>query len=104
MPTDDRQLSTIEFKVTASSLIRDFEQRIKNPSDLKLVIAWDEGPSSSNQFHFVDIVYSTFYQVDRVYPKVTRYLQAAQTGSQIQVLLLKSVIDGIREEQTMDDQ
>ena len=99
-PTDDRQLSTIEFKVTASSLIRDFEQGIKNPSALQLVIAWDEGSSDSNQFHFVDIEHSKHYQEDRVYPEVTRYLQDAETDLQIQVLLLKSVVEDIQEQKT----
>ena len=95
MPTDDRQLSAIEFKVTASSIFRDFEQGIKNPSDLKLVIAWDEGSSSSNQFYFADIEHSR-YDSDKVYPEVAHYLKDTGTGLEIQVLLLKSVIENIR--------
>ncbi len=97
MPTDDRQLSTIEFKVAASSLIQDFEQGIKNPNDLKLVIAWDEGSSSSNQFLLVGIEHSRYYP-DRVYPGVTRYLEDTQSGTQIQVLLLKSIVDDIKKQ------
>ena len=96
MPTEDSQLSTIEFKVNVSSLIQDFEQGIKNPRDLKLVIAWDEGASSSNQFLLVDIEHSIYYP-DRVYPGVTRYLEDTQSAAQIQVLLLKSVVENIRE-------
>jgi hypothetical protein len=98
-PIDDRQLSVVEFKVTASSIIRDFEQEIKIPREVKLVIAWDEGSSNSNQFHFVDIEHGIHHLQDKVYPKVTRYLKDTRSGSEIQVLLLKSVVDRIREQE-----
>ena len=97
IPADDRQLSAIEFKVTASSLIRDLERETKNPLELKLVIAWDEGSSNSDQFGFADIEHSTYYP-SKIYPGVTRYLQNTKSGAQIQVLLLKSVIEHIRQE------
>ncbi len=96
IPADDRQLSAIEFKVTASSLIQDLEREAKNPRELKLVIAWEEGSSKSDQFGFVDIKHSKYYP-DNVYLGVTRYLQDTKSGSQIQVLLLKSVVDDIRQ-------
>ena len=96
VPEDDRQLSAIDFKVTASSLIRDLERESKDPRELKLVIAWNEGTSNSDQFGFADIVHSG-YHPDRIYPGVTRYLQNTKSGAQIQVLLLKSVVDRIRE-------
>ena len=96
-PPDDRQLLAVEFKITASSIIRDFEQGIKDPRELKLLIAWDEGSSSSNQFHFEDIEHSIQHHPGKVYSKVTRYLQDTRSGFQIQVLLLKSVIEDIRQ-------
>ena len=96
IPADDRQLSAVEFKVIASSLIQDLEREAKNPRELKLVIAWDEGASNSDKFGFADIEYSR-YNPDNVYPSVTRYLQDTRSGSQIQVLLLKSVVDDIRQ-------
>ena len=96
IPEDDRQLSAVEFKVAASSLIRDLEREAKDPSELKLVIAWDEGPSNSDQFGFADIVHSRYYP-DKVYQGVTRYLQNTKSGSQIQILLLKSVVEDIRQ-------
>ena len=97
IPADDRQLLAIDFKVTASSLIRDLEREAKDPRELKLVIAWDEGASNSDQFGFADIEHSG-YHPNRVYPGVTRYLQNTKSGAQIQVLLLKSIVDSIREE------
>ena len=96
LPADDRQLSAVEFKVTASSLIQDLEREAKDPRELKLVIAWEEGSSNSNQFGFADIEHSRYYP-DNVYPRITRYLQDTRSGSQIQVLLLKSVVDEIRQ-------
>ena len=102
VPEDDRQLPAIDFKVTASWLIRDLEREAKDPRELKLVIAWNEGTSNSDQFGFADIEHSV-YHPDRVYPKVTRYLQNTKSGSQIQVLLLKSVVDSIRENKNRDE-
>lgn len=98
VPEDDRQLSAIEFKVTASSLIRDLARDAKDPRELKLVIAWEEGSSNSDQFGFADIEHSGFHP-NRIYPGVTRYIQNTKSGAQIQVLLLKSVIDRIREQE-----
>ncbi len=101
IPPDDRQLSAIEFKVTASALIRDLHREAKDARDLKLVIAWDEGTSNSDQFGFADIEHSRYYP-DKVYLGVTRYLQNTKSGSQIQVLLLKPVVEQIRQPQTDD--
>ena len=97
VPVDDRQLSAIEFKVIASWLIRDLEREAKDPRELKLVIAWDEGSAKSDQFGFADIEHSRYYR-DRVYPGVTRYLQNTKTASQIQVLLLKSIVEDIKKQ------
>lgn len=101
VPADDRQLQAIEFKVTASSLIRDLEREAKDPRELKLVIAWDEGISNSDQFGFAAIEHSMYHE-DLVYPRVTRYLQNTKSGAQIQVLLLKSIVDDIKEKQSED--
>ena len=91
-PLDDRQLTAVDFKVSASSVIRDLERETKDPRELKLVIAWDEGSSNSDRFGFADIEHSRYYP-GKVYPGVTRYLQNTKSGAQIQVLLLKSVVD-----------
>lgn len=95
IPADDRQLSAVEFKIAASSLIRDFEREVKDPRELKLVVAWEEGRSTSDQFGFADIQHSRHFP-ERVYNEVTRYLENTKTGSQIQVLLLNSLIEGLR--------
>ena len=102
-PQDDRQLSAIEFKITASQLIQDFERENKDPTELKLLIAWEEGSSNSDQFGFADIEHSAYFP-ERVYNGVTRYIQNTKSGAQIQVLLLRAVIDNIKEKQNINDQ
>ena len=97
-PLDDRQLTAVEFKVSASSVIRDLERETKDPRELKLIIAWDEGSSNSDQFGFADIEHSR-YHPDKVYLGVTRYLQNTKSGAQIQVLLLKSVVEDIKQKE-----
>ena len=79
IPADDRHLSAIEFKVLASSLIRDLEREAKDARDLKLVIAWEEGSSNSDQYGFADIEHSRFHP-NNVYLGVTRYLQNTRSG------------------------
>ena len=98
-PLDDRQLTAVEFKVSASSVIRDLERETKDPRELKLVIAWEEGSSNSDQFGFADIEHSRYYP-DKVYLGVTRYLQNTKSGAQIQVLLLESVVEDIKQQKT----
>ncbi len=95
-PVDDRQLSAVEFKIKASSLIRDFERETKDPRGLRLVIAWEEGTSTSDQFEFADIEHSRYFP-DKIYSNVTRYLENTKSGSQIQVLLLKSTVESLRD-------
>ena len=62
------------------------------------MIAWKEGSLSSTQFYFENIEYSRHHP-NNVYPGVTRYLEDTISGSEIQVLLLKSVVDRIREQE-----
>ena len=102
-PSHDGQLSIVEFKIEADLLFREFETRDKDPRDLKLVIAWKEGSLSSTQFYFENIEYSRHHP-NNVYPGVTRYLEDTISGTQIQVLLLESVVDNIREKQSADEQ
>ena len=101
-PQDDRQLSTVEFKTEVDKLFREFEQGIKNPSDLELIIAWKEGSLNSNRFYLEDIEYSK-YQPNKIYHGVKSYLHDTLSGAEIQVLLLKSVIDSIRENKGRDE-
>src|SRR5271157_2727284 len=95
VPEDDRRAQTIEFKVEASVIISDFEREAKAARDVNLLIAWDEGTTHSVQFGFADIGHS-IYSPDKIFPGVKRYLNDTKTGAQVQVLLLKPIIENLK--------
>jgi hypothetical protein len=94
-PADDRQAMTVEFKIDASAVIKDFEREIKNAKDINLLIAWREGTSTSEQFLFADIKHSKHYPA-RVFPGVQRYLLDTRTDVHVQVLLLEPLIEMLK--------
>ena len=86
---------TIEFKVEAALVISDFEKEAKHARDVELLVAWDEGTTTSVQFGFADIRHSAYFP-DRIFPGVGRYLVDTKTGAQVQILLLKPMIDNLK--------
>lgn len=94
MPPDDRQLDVVEFKVRAADLIRDLERGAKAAREMHLLIAWEEGERDSNRYAFANIEHSRGHP-DEVFHGVQRYLDDARTGAQIQVLLLKPIVEQI---------
>lgn len=96
-PQRDRDLRTVEFKHTASEVIRDFERDLKDPREVDLLIAWTEGASPVPQYVFEDIEHSRYARNNpqRVYPGVKRFIQDTRTGSEIQVLLLDRFIEDL---------
>ena len=94
LPADDRQLDVIEFKVRADMLVQDLERGSKDARDIKLLVAWEEGALDSPQFAFANIEHARAHP-DGVFPGVQRYLEDTRTGAQVQVLLLKNVVDGL---------
>lgn len=95
MPRDDSQALTVEFKVEATAVIDDFEKEAKSPREIQLLIAWREGTTSSEHYGFADIQHSR-YAPKKVFPSVQRYLQDTKTGSEIQVLLLQPIVEGLK--------
>ena len=94
IPSDERQLLVVEFKVVAASLIKDLEREEKDVKDIHLIIAWEEGTSTSPRFGFADIEHSRYYP-KRTFPQVQRYLEDTRSGAQVQVLLLKPIVQEI---------
>jgi len=92
IPPDERRLLVVEFKVVAASLIKDLDREEKDAKDMHLLIAWEEGTSVFTRFGFADIEHSRDYPKN-VFPRVQRYLEDTRTGAQVQVLLLKPIID-----------
>jgi hypothetical protein len=93
-PKDDSKLRTIEFKVLATDVIRDFDRRQKDPREIDLVIAWDSGQYSSKDYAIYDIEESEAFKASpkKVFPLATKYIYNAREGVEIQILLLKDVI------------
>lgn len=93
-PGDERQLLIVEFKVIAASIIKDLEREEKDVKDMHLLIAWEEGTSPSQRFGFADITHSR-YHPKQSFPQVQRYLEDTRSGAQVQVLLLKPIVQEI---------
>jgi len=94
IPTDERQLLVVEFKVVAASVIKDLEREEKDAKDMHLLIAWDEGTSTLPRFGFADIEHSR-YHPKHTFPRAQRYLEDTRSGEQVQVLLLKPIVQDI---------
>lgn len=98
-PDGDGDLSVVEFKHTAASLVTDLERNQKDIADIDLLVAWQEGISPVPHYIFEDIEHSraATYNPSRVIPGVARYLQDTRSGRQVQVLLLDRIIDRLAE-------
>lgn len=94
VPMTDAQLEIVEFKLHASLIVRDIEAEEKNSAEVKLIIAWDEGNITSPRFAFDDQG-ASHYRAGDIFPGVTRVFFDSNNGAEVQVLLLKSVIEGM---------
>jgi hypothetical protein len=92
---DDSQLRTVEFKVFASEVMRDFERKQKFSRDIDLLIAWDEGDYDGDYYTIYDIDQSQAYKESppKIFPGVTKFIHDAKHGAEVQTLLLKSLVD-----------
>ncbi len=98
-PSDNNDLRTVEFKVKASDVIRDFDRLTKYSRDIDLVIAWDEGNHSSRNYAIYDIDQSRAYAASpkRVFPGASKFIYDTKQGSEVQVVLLKDLVDKEKE-------
>lgn len=94
-PDDDSKLRYVEFKLHATSIIRDFERNQKSTNEVHMVVAWDEGNVTHKQYKFYDIEHSKAHAAEpsRTYPEVTKYIHDARGGREVQVILLKPIVD-----------
>ncbi|MEW1550185.1 ATP-binding protein [Streptomyces tsukubensis] len=91
----ESSLRVVEFKIRAGSITQDFDREDKNPRDIHLLIAYEQGESKSAQFQFVDLQDSETADraPDRIFPHVTRVLKDTQSGYEVQVLLLRECLE-----------
>ncbi len=100
-PHSDNDLSNIEFKVKLGDLIDDFDQGRKNPSELKLIIVWENDfqtafPSGHTHFELVDIQGTEMEEYCLNY--VQECLHDRRDARKIQILELKKAMSRIREQ------
>ncbi|GAA2991615.1 hypothetical protein GCM10020229_00170 [Kitasatospora albolonga] len=88
-------LRVVEFKIRAGAVTQDFDREDKNPRDIDLIIAYEEGTSTSPQFQFLDLADSDMQDryPERVFPHVKRVLRDTQSGYEVQVLLLQDCLE-----------
>lgn len=95
VPTADGDLRNIEFKLQLGELISDFEEEIKFPGDISLIVVWDESlPSRMVDYEVVDIEHTP--DADRAMDGVSKCLLCKRDSRFIQLLALGDVIDQLR--------
>lgn len=94
-PEHEHLLRVVEFKTVAASVIGDFDRGRKAPNEVHLIIAWEEGTSPLPRFGFADIEHARVHQESprKIFPRVQRFIEDTQTGAQVQVLLLRPIIN-----------
>jgi hypothetical protein len=98
-PHSDKDLQNIEFKVRLSDLIDDFDTGRKLPSDLSLIIVWEddfdkEYPNGHINYEVIPAESSTLL---REYPlkHVGKVLHDRSAGAEIPILEIKQVVKNI---------
>jgi hypothetical protein len=93
-PSSNKDFQTIEFKIRVWDLIRDFESQTKDPSDVDLLVAWEDDYSNtfnpSPDYQAVNVKYVGID--DKVVPRVTKCIHARHIGRYIPIMILKDVI------------
>ncbi|MCS3675252.1 hypothetical protein [Salinibacter ruber] len=94
---DDSQLRVVEFKVHASEVMRDFERNQKYPKDINLLVSWDIGDYDGDYYSVYNIEESNMYDSSppSIFDNVNKYIYDAQTGEEVQLLLLKEVVNNM---------
>ncbi|MGM0806460.1 MAG: hypothetical protein ACQET8_17085 [Bacillota bacterium] len=97
-PQDDSRLRNIEFKLFARDLVKDFDRNQKFASEVPIVIAWDMGTYESQQYGVYDIEDSNAYSASpqKVFPYTTKYIYDTRGIAEVQILLLKDIVEKIR--------
>lgn len=95
---DERDLRTVEFKMTASSVIRDFDSQVKDIRDIHLLVCWDEGSwATAPNYGFHGIEHSAYYRESpqKTFQHATDMVLDNRTGREMQVLVLKKLVNTI---------
>lgn len=90
-PSSDADLRNIEFKLQLRDLIDDFEEEVKFPNEVSLIIVWDDQlPPTITDYEVVDIEHTP--DADRAMAGVDKCLICKRVGRFIQMLVIKDVV------------
>ena len=91
MPNVDDDLQNVEFKLEISDLIDDFEHELKFPSEIQLVVVWDETIKSAiTDYQVLDIDYTP--DADRRMDGVEKVLHCKRQNRMIQMVVVKELV------------
>jgi len=92
-PRSDADLRNIEFKLGLRDLINDFEEEVKLPNEVSLIVVWDDQLPSSTaaDYEVVDIEHTA--DADRAMGGVSKCLICKRLGRSIQMLVIKDVVN-----------
>jgi hypothetical protein len=86
-PKVDADLGNVEFKLDINALIDDFEIEMKLPSEIQLIVVWDDTLETGiTDYQVVDIEHTE--DADRVMDGVTKALHCKRHNRTIQMLVL----------------
>lgn len=96
-PEADTDLKTVEFKLHATDVMKDFEQQQKSSREIDLVIAWDEGSyeNANYGFHLISESAAADRSPSMVYPRASWVIEDRHEGYEVQVILLREIVGEI---------
>ena len=92
LPDVDSELSNVEFKLDINDLVDDFENEVKTPAEIQLLIVWDDTIKSSiTEYQVLNIDYTA--DADRAIGGVDKVLNCKRQNRQIQMLVMKDFVN-----------
>ena len=90
-PETDSNLRNVEFKLDVNDLIDDFETETKFPSEIQLVVVWDDTIKSEiTDYQVLDVNYTE--DVDRTMNGVEKVLHCKRHNRMIQMLVVQDFV------------
>ena len=91
IPSTDSDLKNVEFKLEVSDLIDDFEQDVKSPSEIQLVVVWNDTIKANiTDYQVLDIDHTS--DADRRIDGVEKVLHCKRQNRTIQMLVMQEFL------------
>lgn len=103
MPDVDNDLENVEFKLDVNDLVDDFENEIKMPTEVQLLIVWDDTLKTSiTDYQVLDIEYTN--NADRAMAGVDKVVHCKRQNRMIQMLVIQDFVNKLDLEQVLNNQ